>query len=100
MYHEEHQKAVACPPNNTSPLVRPKPPKMNTCSSTNEMMHTGITFRAQRTRVSSTHAMEAMNNPQNRHAVNQLNRHRRQPAPILKSEGIVVIDRRDRRGAK
>jgi hypothetical protein len=52
-------------------------------SSTNEMLHTDINARAQRTRVSSTHAQEATSCHKSSHAINQLNRHRRQPAPIL-----------------
>jgi hypothetical protein len=64
------------------------------------MLHTDITIRAQGTRVSSTHAREATNSHQNSQAINQLSRHRRQPAPILHGEGIVVMDRLNRSGAK
>jgi hypothetical protein len=32
--------------------------------------------------------------------INKLSRHRRQPAPILQSEGIVVMDRMNRRRAR
>jgi hypothetical protein len=47
------------------------------------------------------HAKKATNFNQNGEAINQLNRHMRQPAPILKSEGmIVVMDRLNRRLAK
>jgi hypothetical protein len=38
--------------------------------------------------------------PPNSEAVNQLSRHKRQPAPILQSEGIVVMDRLNRRRAE
>jgi hypothetical protein len=56
------------------------------------MLHTDITVAAQGARVSSTHAREATNIHQNNQAINQLNRHRRQPAPILHGEGILVMD--------
>jgi hypothetical protein len=64
------------------------------------MMHTGISVRAQGARVNNTHAMEATNNHQNSPAINQLSRHRRQLAPILHGEGIVIMDRLNRRRAK
>jgi hypothetical protein len=86
--------------NYDSPHIPPKTPKRNITSSTNKMLHMNIIVRAQRTRVISTHAMEATNCHQNSQAINQLSRHRRQPAPILESEGIVVMDRLDRRRAK
>jgi uncharacterized membrane protein len=44
--------------------------------------------------------MEATNSHQNSQAINQLSRHRRQPAPILHGEGVVVVDRLNRRHAK
>jgi hypothetical protein len=75
-------------------------PKMTRSSSTNEMLHTDITVRAQRARVSITYAMEATNSHKPDHAINKLSRHRPQPAPILHSEEIVVMDRQDRRRAK
>jgi hypothetical protein len=59
-----------------------------------------INVRAQGTRVSGTHAREATNNHQNSQAIDQLGRHRRQPAPILHGEGIIVMDRLNRRRAK
>jgi hypothetical protein len=77
-----------------------KTPKRNIGSSTNEMLHTDIIVRAKRRRASNTHAREATNCHQNSHAINQLRRYRRQPAPILQSEGIVVMDRLNRRRAK
>jgi hypothetical protein len=46
------------------------------------------------------HAKEATKCHQNSQAINQLSRHRRQPAPILLSEEIVVMDRLNRRRAK
>jgi hypothetical protein len=48
----------------------------------------------------SNHAMETTKCHQNRPASNQLSRHRRHPAPILHSEGIVVMDRLNRRRAE
>jgi hypothetical protein len=60
-----------------------KTPKRNISRSKNEMLHTDITVRAQGAGVSHTHAREATNNNQNSQAINQLRRHRRQPAPIL-----------------
>jgi hypothetical protein len=69
-------------------------------SSTDEMLHTDITVKTQRTRVNNTHAREATTFHQNVHAINQLNRHRRQPVLILESEGIVVIDIQNRRRDK
>jgi hypothetical protein len=47
-----------------------KTPKGNKSSSTNEMLQTGTTVRAQGARVSSTHAKEATNCHQNSHAIN------------------------------
>jgi hypothetical protein len=44
--------------------------------------------------------MEATNNHQNSQAIDQLSRHRRQPAPFLNGEGIMVMDRLNRRRAK
>jgi NACalpha-BTF3-like transcription factor len=45
-----------------SPHIIPQiTPKRNISSSTNEMLHTDISIIAQRTRVSSTHAREAIN---------------------------------------
>jgi hypothetical protein len=44
--------------------------------------------------------MEATNNRQNNQTINQLSRHRRQPAPILHGEGIIVMDRLNGRRAK
>jgi hypothetical protein len=67
---------------------------------TNEMLHADITVKTQWTRVCNTHAREATNCHQNSHAINQLSRHRRQPPPILLSEGVVVMDRVNRRRAK
>jgi hypothetical protein len=64
------------------------------------MLHTDINARAQRARVSNTHAMEATKCYQNSKAINQLSRHMRTPAPILHSEWIVVMDRHSRRRAK
>jgi hypothetical protein len=61
------------------------------------MLHTDIPVRAEGARVNYTHAREATNYHQNGHAISQLNR---QPAPILQSEGIVVMDRLNRRRAK
>jgi hypothetical protein len=49
---------------------------------------------------SSTHARQATNSHQNSQAINQLGRHRRRPAPILHCEGIVGMDRLNRRRAK
>jgi hypothetical protein len=80
--------------------IPPKTPNMNICGSTNEMLHTDITLRAQGARVSNTHAREATNVHQNSQAINQLSRHRRQPAPILDGEGIEVINRVNRRRTK
>jgi hypothetical protein len=55
----------------------------------------------QKRRVNITHAKEATNCRKICHAINQLSSHRRQPAPILQSEGIlVVIDCLNRRRAK
>jgi hypothetical protein len=68
--------------------IPPKTPKRNISSSTNEMLHTDIIDRAQRTRVNNTHAREAKNCHQNSHAINQTGRHRRQPAPILQGKGM------------
>jgi hypothetical protein len=83
-----------------SPHIPPKTPKRNINSSTNEIMHTDITLKAQRTRVTGTHAREA-NSHQNSKAINQLSRHKRQPASILYySEGVVFMDRLNRRRAK
>jgi hypothetical protein len=49
-----------------SPHIPPKTPKTNISSSTNEMLHTDINVRAQRTRFSNTHAREATNyHPEN-----------------------------------
>jgi hypothetical protein len=64
------------------------------------MMHTDTTVSAQRARVSNTHVREASNCHQNNEAINQLSRHRRQHAPVLHSEGIVVIERLNRRRAR
>jgi hypothetical protein len=50
-----------------SPHIPPKTPKRNINSSMNEMSRTGIAPRAQRTRVSNTHAKEATNYHQNTH---------------------------------
>jgi hypothetical protein len=64
-------------------------------------MRTQLLERNEReTALCSTHAMEAANCHQNSHAIKQLSRHRRQPAPILQSEGVVVMDRLNRRRAK
>jgi hypothetical protein len=73
---------------------------MKKSCSTNEMMQTDISVRAQGARVSYTHAREATNCHQNSKTINQLSRHRRQPAPIHHSEGIVVMDRLNPRPAK
>jgi hypothetical protein len=81
----------------TSP---PKTAKRNIIRSTNKMLHTYLTLKAQGARVSSTHAREATNSHQNSQAINQLSRHRRQRAPILHGEGMVVMDRLYRRRAK
>jgi hypothetical protein len=51
-------------------------------------------------RVLRTHAREATHGHRNGKAINQLSRHRRQPAAILQSEGIVVIERLHRSRAK
>jgi hypothetical protein len=80
-----------------SPHIPQKTPKRNISCSTNEMSHTDITIKAQRTTVNGTHAMEATNCHQNSQAINQLSRYRRQPAHILQCEGIVVMDRLNRR---
>ena len=77
-----------------------KTPKRKRSRSTNKMLHTDINVRAQGTRVSGPHAREATNSHQNSQAIDQLSRHRRQPAPILHCEGVVVMDRLDRRRAK
>jgi hypothetical protein len=73
-----------------------KTPKRNRSRSTNKMLHTDITVRTQGTRVSGPHAKEATNTHQNSQAIDQLSRHRRQPAPILHGEGIIVMDRLNR----
>jgi hypothetical protein len=83
-----------------SPKIPQKPPKRNKSSSTKDMLHTDITIRAQRTKVSSTHAKKATIYHQKSHAINQLNRRRRQPAFILHSEVMVAMDRLKRRRAK
>jgi hypothetical protein len=83
-----------------SPHKPPKTPKKNRSSSMNEMLKRDTTARAQRTRVGITHVREATNSHQNCHAINKLTRHRRQHAPILENEGIVVMDGMNRRGAK
>jgi hypothetical protein len=62
-------------------------------------MRTNITVNAQR-KVNNTHAREATICHENSQAINQLNQHKRQPAPILESEEIVVVDRLNRRRAK
>jgi hypothetical protein len=80
--------------------IPPKTPKRNKSSSTNEMSQTDINARAQGARVSNNHDREATNNHQNCQAINQLGRHRRQPAPILHGEGLLVMDRLNRRRAK
>jgi hypothetical protein len=82
------------------PHIPPKTPKGNTSSSTNEMMHTDVIVRAQRARVSCTHARKGTSCHQNCQAINQLSRHGRQPALILHSDGIVTMDRLKRRRAK
>ena len=65
------------------------------------MLHTDISVRAQRTRFGSTDAREATNCHQNSKAINQLNRYlRRQHAPILHNEGIIVMDRLNQRRVK
>jgi hypothetical protein len=46
------------------------------------------------------HAKEATSCYENNHAINQLSRHRRQHAPVLKSEGIRGMDRLNRSRAK
>jgi hypothetical protein len=75
----------------TSPQKRKKGKKS---SSTNEILRTDITTRAQKTRVSSTHSKGGTNcHKRCRHAINKVSRNRRQPAPILKSEGIVFMRR-------
>jgi hypothetical protein len=76
------------------------PPKTPKIMSTNEMLHTDISVRAQGAKNRSTHDGKATNNHQNSQAINQLSRHRRPPAPILHGEGIVVMDRQNRRSAK
>jgi hypothetical protein len=64
----------------TSHCIPQKTPmKKNIISSTNEMLQTDITVRAQRTRVSSTHARVVTNYHQISQAINQLKRYRRQP---------------------
>jgi hypothetical protein len=83
-----------------SPHTPQKTPKGNSSSSTKEMLHTDIIVKAPRTRVGSILAREATIYHQNIKAINQLNCHMRQPAPILQSEGIVVLDRLNRRRAK
>jgi hypothetical protein len=85
---------------NTRRTSPPKKPKKNKSRATNMMLHTDIIGEAQGARVSGTHAREAMNNHQNSQVINQLNRHRRQPTPILHGEGIVVMDRLNRMRAK
>jgi hypothetical protein len=51
-----------------------KTPKRKRSRSTNKMLHTDITVRAQRTRVSGPHAREATNSHQNSQAIDQLSR--------------------------
>jgi hypothetical protein len=48
-----------------SPLIPQKTPKGSKSSSTNEMLHTDITIKAQRARVGITHAREATSCHQN-----------------------------------
>jgi hypothetical protein len=64
------------------------------------MLHTDMIVRAQGARVSTTHAMEATNCHQNSRVINPLIRHRRQPAPILHGEGILAMNRLNRRRAE
>jgi hypothetical protein len=77
-----------------------KTSKGNIRISTNEMLHTCISVRTQWTRVYNTHGREATNYHQNNQAINQLSHHRSQRAPILHSEGVVLMDRLDLRRAK
>jgi hypothetical protein len=95
-YHEEQHKDVAR-------ILAAHPPKNVEKEHTygdDEMRHTYIIVRTQITRVGITHSREATNCHYNYLAINQLRYHRRQPAPILHNEGIVIMDRLNRRRAK
>jgi hypothetical protein len=49
--------------------IPPKTPERSISSTTNKMMHTDITFRAQGSRVINTHATESTNCHQNSQAI-------------------------------
>jgi hypothetical protein len=61
------------------------------CRPSYKLLHAGITFIPQRTRVYRTQAWKTSNNHSKSQAINRLNYHWSQSTPILEGEGIIVM---------